>query len=154
MGPSIGVGRGVGRALTNRAVAVAIAALCVVSGCSSSHSSAPAGTVVHVTERDFHIAASPTRLPAGDVVISVKNDGPDHHELIVVRTGNDALPLRTDGVTIDEDALEKSEAGALEPGAPGSLRELHLHLDRGTYDLFCNMSGHFFGGMHTRLVVT
>jgi uncharacterized cupredoxin-like copper-binding protein len=109
---------------------------------------------VHVTERDFHIAASPTRLPAGDVTITVENRGPDSHELIVVRARHGALPLRADGVTIDEEALENDEAGALEPGEPGGVRELHVHLKPGTYELFCNMSGHFFGGMRTALVVT
>jgi uncharacterized cupredoxin-like copper-binding protein len=158
MGPSsgAGAGRGVGRAVTGRVVAVAIVVLCGVTGCSSSsHTSAATGTAVHVTERDFHIAASPTRVPAGDVVITVDNHGPDSHELIVVRARQgSSLPLRADGVTINEEALEKVEAGALEPGAPGSVRELRLHLKPGTYQLFCNMSGHFFGGMHTDLVVT
>jgi uncharacterized cupredoxin-like copper-binding protein len=154
MGPSSGVRRWVGCAATGRAIAVTITALCAVTGCSSSHTSAPTGTVVHVTERDFHIAASPTRLPAGDVTITVKNRGPDSHELIVVRARHGSLPLRADGVTINEEALEKVEAGALEPGAPGSLRELHLRLKPGTYELFCNMSGHYFGGMYTDLVVT
>ena len=57
-------------------------------------------------------------------------------------------------MTVNEEALEKVEAGALEPGASGSVRELHLHLKPGRYELFCNMSGHFLGGMHTDVVVT
>ena len=154
MGPSSGVRRWVGRAGKGWAVAITIAALCVVAGCSSSHTSASTGTVVHVTERDFHIAVSPARLPAGAVTITVMNRGPDSHELIVVRARNGSLPMRADGVTINEEALQKVEAGALEPGEPGSVRELHVHLQPGRYELFCNMSGHFLGGMHTDVVVT
>jgi uncharacterized cupredoxin-like copper-binding protein len=30
---------------------------------------------------------------------------------------------------------------------------LHLHLTPGRYVLFCNMAGHYLGGMHRTLVV-
>src|ERR1700704_3113961 len=82
------------------------AALLVVVGCSSGR--APAGVarnVVTVTEGDFHISVAQTRATSGDVVLSVHNRGPDDHELIVVRARDSALPLRADGVTVDEDAL-------------------------------------------------
>ncbi|HEY3724725.1 MAG TPA: hypothetical protein VGN59_15335 [Acidimicrobiia bacterium] len=106
----------------------------------------------NVEERDFHITA-PTRLPAGAVVLRVENKGPDDHELLVVRTGARTLPLRSDGVTVDEDRLEPQLAGVLEAGQPGSLRTLRLHLRPGHYEMFCNMSGHYLGGMHARFVV-
>ena len=65
------------------------------------------------------------------------------------------LPLRTDGVTADEDAFEpRITVGALEPGAPGGTRHVHVHLAPGRYVLFCNMSGHFLGGMRTPVDVT
>jgi uncharacterized cupredoxin-like copper-binding protein len=83
----------------------------------------------------------------------VKNRGPDDHELIVVRADDGRLPLRGDGLTVDEEALERSAAGVLEPGDPGSLRTLDVHLVRGRYVLFCNMSGHYLGGMRAVLVV-
>jgi uncharacterized cupredoxin-like copper-binding protein len=109
---------------------------------------------VHVTERDFHIAASPTHLASGAVELSVKNRGPESHELIVVRSDEAPLPLRADGVTINEEALKRATVGALAPGAPGSDRRLRLDLKPGRYELFCNMSGHFLGGMHAELIVT
>ena len=68
--------------------------------------------------------------------------------------GRSPLPLRADGMTIDEDALEKRTLGALEPGAPHSVRQLKFNLTPGRYEMFCNMAGHFLGGMHTELVVT
>lgn len=109
---------------------------------------------MQVTEGDFEIAATPSRVPAGDVLVSVQNTGPDNHELIVVRAADGRLPVRTDGITVDEEALAKTTIGMLEPGEPGSTRELRVHLAPGHYELFCNMSGHFFGGMYTDLVVT
>jgi uncharacterized cupredoxin-like copper-binding protein len=134
---------------------VGAALLLAVSGCSSAPSSARAvGARVSVTEKDFQISGPSSRLSSGDVVLSVTNDGPDDHELIVVRRDGSTLPVRADGVTIDEEALEQVTLGALEPGAPGSVRELELHLEPGRYALFCNMAGHYFGGMHAELVVT
>jgi uncharacterized cupredoxin-like copper-binding protein len=134
---------------------VVAGALSAIGGCSSGPPPArSAGSNVRVTERDFQIVASPTRVAAGDVVLSVKNRGPEQHEFIVARANGSALPLRVDGVTIDEDALEGTKVGGLEPGAPGSVRRLRLHLAPGRYELFCNMAGHYLGGMHTELVVS
>jgi uncharacterized cupredoxin-like copper-binding protein len=108
--------------------------------------------MVRIAERDFRISA-PKHLASGDVVLSVRNNGPDAHELIVVRTRGARLPLRADGSTVSEEKLEPRVLGALEPGKPGSDRRLTLHLPPGRYTLFCNMSGHYLGGMHTELVV-
>jgi uncharacterized cupredoxin-like copper-binding protein len=128
-------------------------ALSAILGCSTDKPErrTEKATDVRVTERDFRISA-PKRLAAGDVRVSVHNKGPDDHEFIVVRLRGKALPLRADGLTVDEDAIEKATAGALEPGRPGE-RELRVRLDPGRYELLCNMYGHYVGGMHTRLVV-
>ncbi len=143
--------RRVSRALTR--VAIVAASLLVVGGCSGDQHGTPiAGTVLRVTERDFHISA-PKQVSSNIVRLSVHNRGPDAHELIVVRAQNAHLPLRPDGSTVDEEALERATVGVLEPGAPGSVRQLLLHLPPGRYVLICNMSGHFLGGMHTELVV-
>ena len=107
-----------------------------------------------VTERDFHITIAQRRLPSGPVTFSVKNLGPVSHELIVVRSDDGSLPLRTDGVTVDEEALKKSEVGALEPGRPGGVRRLRVVLAKGRYEVFCNMAGHYFGGMHAEVEVS
>jgi uncharacterized cupredoxin-like copper-binding protein len=124
----------------------------LVAGCGATQLAAP-GRVVHVTERDFSIKVSPRTLEAGDVVLRATNRGPDQHELIVARVGDSKLPLRSDGLTVDEDGVEKSIVGVLEPGEPNSVRELRVQLNPGHYVLFCNMSGHFMGGMRADVVV-
>ena len=126
-------------------------ALLAFGGCGSDGHKAGAH-VVRVTERDFRISA-PKHVRPGDLVLSVRNRGPDAHELIVVRGRSSRLPLRRDGSTVSEEKLEPRIAGALEPGRPYSVRTLRLHLRPGTYELFCNMSGHYLGGMRTKLVV-
>ena len=127
--------------------------LLALAGCGSGRPSAEArATVLRVTERDFRISA-PKHVRSGNLLLSVRNRGPDAHELIVVRERGSRLPLRRDGSTVSEERLEPVIVGVLEAGQPGSVRKLHLHLAPGRYQLFCNMSGHYLGGMHTTLVV-
>jgi uncharacterized cupredoxin-like copper-binding protein len=125
----------------------------VLSGCGATKSSAGGGTVVGVTERDFQITVSTSHVPAGKIVFRAHNDGPDAHELIVVRSDGGRLRLRPDGMTVDEEGLAKWIVGSLEPGRSGVTRELRLRLAPGRYTLLCNMYGHYMGGMHSTLVV-
>lgn len=122
------------------------------AACSGGHGGGTP-TIVHVTERDFRIRV-PTRIPAGEVRLVVHNRGPDMHELIVVRTSDQHLPLRSDAATVDEEGLEPRILGTLEPGPVGSTRELDLHLGPGSYEVFCNMAGHYLGGMSATFTVT
>lgn len=107
---------------------------------------------VRVTERDFRVTVSPSRVRAGTIDVKVTNRGPDAHELIVVRSDG-GLPFRTDGITIDEEGLTKRIVDAVEPADAGDLNVLHVHLTRGRYILLCNMYGHYMGGMHAVLIV-
>ena len=132
-------------------VLLAGAVVVFMVGCSSG-SPAHETRAVHVVERDFHIKA-PNSVRPGKVTFTIQNKGPDDHEFIVVRTGHRGLPLRKDGLTVDEDAVEGRTAGALEPAAPG-VEQLQVHLKPGHYELICNMSGHYRGGMHARLDVS
>jgi hypothetical protein len=130
-----------------------IAAIALVGGGCGGASRPPArGPVVRVSERDFSISA-PKRIAAGDVTLRVANVGPDHHELLVARLGSGGLPMRSDGMTVDEELLARRDLPGLEPGGRGAVRDLQLHLRPGRYVLFCNMSGHYLGGMHRVLVV-
>lgn len=125
-----------------------------VSGCGGTSKPGSAGggkNVVPVVERDFQIKL-PSRVAAGAVTLAVRNDGPDQHELIVVRLSGKPLPLRGDGITIDEEKLGKAEMGALEPGPTGRERELRLDLPPGRYRVFCNMYGHYMSGMSADMV--
>jgi uncharacterized cupredoxin-like copper-binding protein len=133
--------------------AIALLALSVVAGCGDARSgSGGGGPVVAVTESDFAIAA-PAAITAGDVVLRVENDGPDAHELLVVRAPDGDLPMRSDGLTLDEERLQRSEVGVLQPAEAHTARDLRLRLSPGRYVLFCNMSGHFVGGMQRVVVV-
>jgi uncharacterized cupredoxin-like copper-binding protein len=127
----------------------------LLAGCASgtSHKAANAPSV-RVLERDFRISVKPARVHAGTVHLVLHNKGPDTHELLIVRSPSADLPLRTDGLTIDEAALDKATVGVIEGKGPGSTEEMTLHLKPGRYELFCNMAGHYLGGMRAQLVVT
>jgi uncharacterized cupredoxin-like copper-binding protein len=116
-----------------------------LSACGSGGGTPEAASSrAQVGERDFRISA-PATLSAGRVDLTVDNIGPDDHELIVVRADG-PLPRRADGLTVDEDAIEKQTVGTLEPGMGD--RDLDVHLEPGRYVMFCNMQGHYLGGMH------
>src|SRR3954466_11005118 len=127
-----------------------LAATISLYGCgSNSGVSQPVGLHAQINERDFRISA-PATLPAGRVDLSVDNTGPDDHELIIVHTSK-RLPRRRDALTINEDALERQTVGVIEPGM--GTRHLELDLHPGRYVMFCNMEGHFLGGMHRQFRV-
>jgi len=127
----------------------------LVAGCSSGTSNKAArAPSVRVQERDFRITIKPARVRAGTVRLVLSNKGPDTHELLIVRSSRRGLPLRTDGLTVDEAAVDRATVGVIEGREPGSSEEMVLHLKAGRYELFCNMAGHYLGGMHAELVVT
>jgi uncharacterized cupredoxin-like copper-binding protein len=132
-------------ALVVSAVVLAGALVPSLSGAAPS-GAAPARGPHPVIEEDFHITA-PDVVRAGRVDLRITNSGPDDHELIVVRRTGDELPLRADGLTVDEKAIRRRVAGGLEAGEPGRVRTLRVKLKPGRYELFCNMSGHYLGGM-------
>jgi len=134
---------------------IALAALVIggLTACGSGGAHAD-GTLVQVKEKDFRILLSRKRVPAGDVRFVVHNAGPDDHELIIVRARRRSLPLRNDGVTVSEQKLKPQTVATLEAAGPGAVRQVRVHLARGTYEVFCNMAGHYMGGMHAFFVVT
>lgn len=107
---------------------------------------------VNVKVRDFAIKA-PKRIAAGEVVLRVTNTGPDTHELLLARSDGYKLPLRRDNLTVDESRIERRTIGTLEDVQPGAGRAWKLQLPPGRYVLFCNMSGHYLGGMQRELIV-
>ena len=131
-------------------IGLAFIAAALVSRAADASPKGP--SAVRVFERDFHISVVHGRIAAGTVVFRVTNRGPDEHEFIVVRTDG-SLPMRVDGITLDEDALEKSIVGSIEPAPAGETNVLRLQLKPGHYALVCNMFGHYMGGMHAALVV-
>jgi uncharacterized cupredoxin-like copper-binding protein len=124
------------------------------SGCASGEAASREGAVVRVREKDFRIVVRPSRVRAGSVRLIVRNSGPADHEFILTRASRMRLPLRADRLTVDEDRLEPVTVALLESGPPDTVRSVDVKLRKGTYVLFCNMAGHYMGGMRAFLIVS
>ena len=115
----------------------------------------PPGTPVNVVLEDFKVGLDAAVVPAGTVRFQIRGQGPTRHELIVVRTdiAPGKLPLQDDGLTVDEEAdgVELvDEAGGLDID---DRQTLDLRLAPGHYVMYCNLEGHYLGGMYAALTV-
>jgi uncharacterized cupredoxin-like copper-binding protein len=137
------------------ALVLAVLALAVPLTVASRHEPAPRGTPVNVRLEDFKVRQDAAVVPAGTVSFRILNQGPTTHQLIVIRTDRapDKLPLQRDGLTVNEhapgiDLLD--EVGGLDID---DRQTLVLRLAPGHYVLYCNLEGHYLGGMHASLTV-
>ena len=135
-------------AVSRFGLALLLAAL--VAGCSTGSSPAATGSRIDVTMHDFGIKVSRQSVPAGTVVLHVTNDGPSTHEINVDLTRYRAakIPLQRDGLTAAEDALGLHRIDSIEQVNLHRTQDLTLHLKPGRYVLWCNLEGHYLGGMH------
>jgi hypothetical protein len=131
--------------------------LCVVAGLSgcAQHSS-QRGTRVVVVERDFRLTASVTSVPAGLVTFHVVNHGPSTHEFVVDETfySAESLPLQKNGLQVNEKSATLRTADSMSVIRVGTERDLTMQLHPGQYVIFCNLEGHYQGGMRLGFDVT
>jgi uncharacterized cupredoxin-like copper-binding protein len=150
-----------GRALRHRRVAttslrVAATLLLAVAAACSRSDATPRGALVPVRLQDFKVTTERLTVPAGYVTFRIHNAGPSTHELIVAASeiAADALPLRANGITVDEDSKKLHAAGELGDIRLDATRDLTLKLEPGHYVLYCNLEGHYRGGMYAIIEVT
>ena len=132
---------------------VAAVLLLPIQACSPA-TSLPAGHPLNFTLVDFSIKGATTFAASGSFVINVHNASPVTHEFLIKKTDlpADSLPLGPDGVRVDEDALDSiTEISDVPAGTTGTIA---INLAPGNYVLFCNLEGHYLGGMHYSLDVT
>jgi Sulfocyanin (SoxE) domain len=120
------------------------------------HEPAPRGTPVNVLLDDFKVRRDMAAVPAGAVSLRILNQGPTTHELIVVRTDRapDKLPLQPDGLTVDEEADGIKLLDEVEGLDIDDRQTMDLHLAAGHYVIYCNLEGHYLGGMYAALTVS
>jgi uncharacterized cupredoxin-like copper-binding protein len=137
-------------------VVPAVLALAVPLTLARRHDPTPRGAPVNVLLDDFTLRRDVAVVPAGTVRFRILNEGPTTHELSVIRTDRapDKLPLQRDGLTINEDAPGMHCINEAEGLDIGDRRTLALRLAAGNYVLYCNMEGHYLGGMHAALTVS
>jgi Sulfocyanin (SoxE) domain len=116
---------------------------------------APRGTPVNVLLEDFKVRQVAPDVPAGPVSFRIRNQGPTTHEVIVARTDRAPgdLPLQRDGLTVDEEGRGIELLDEVEGLDIDDRQTLDLRLTPGHYVLYCNLEGHYLGGMYAALTV-
>jgi len=95
---------------------------------------------------EMFVRPNATSISAGKVTFVAHNGGKVVHELMVERT-----PLKMDGPGRPN---EKAALGMIEDLDPGASGKVTLNLKPGTYQLWCNVPGHYAAGQHTTFTVT
>ena len=113
------------------------------------------GTPMNVLLEDFKVRQDAAVVPAGTVSFRILNQGPTRHEFIVVRTDRapEKLPLQRDGLTVNEDAPGIDLLDEVDGLDIDDRQTLVLDLAAGNYVLYCNLEGHYLGGMYAALTV-
>ncbi|HEV2310636.1 MAG TPA: hypothetical protein VGU73_08940, partial [Acidimicrobiia bacterium] len=137
------------------AAAMLLAAFVGLATAPAAAQNGGASSTVIVNIRDFKYHDNPSTVPAGTITFRVVNAGPSTHEFNVDRTdvADGSLPLRADGLTVDEESPLLHRIGSLDTIGYQSTRSLTLRLRAGHYVLYCNLEGHYLGGMHVSLTV-
>jgi uncharacterized cupredoxin-like copper-binding protein len=115
----------------------------------------PPGTPLNVLLQDFKVQQDAAAVPAGTVSLRIRNKGPTRHELIVVRTDRapGKLPLQSDGLTVDEEGDGVEFVDDIDGLDIDGRQTLVLGLAPGNYVMYCNLEGHYLGGMYAALTV-
>ncbi len=137
----------------NRGAAFAALAL-VASACTSAAPAAPSHAA-NAELSEFKITLNAQKLAAGQDTFTIANKGTITHEFVVVKTdvADNSMPKAPDG-GVDEEAKELTAVDEQEDIAPGTTVTLGANLAPGNYEYFCNLPGHFAGGMHGSITVT
>ena len=146
-----GIRHGVyGVAGTGGLLVAALLVLTTVFGGTGASGAASGPTHVDVRMKDFALRLSRKSAPAGRVVFRVHNSGPSTHEINIDRTDDPPrhLPLKDDGLTVEEDAPTLHRIDSIEQLNLGDTDNLEVSLTPGRYVLWCNLEGHYLGGMH------
>jgi uncharacterized cupredoxin-like copper-binding protein len=137
------------------ALVLAALALAVPLTVARRHQPTPSGIPVNVLLEDFKVRRDAAVVPAGTVRFRILNQGPTTHELNVIRTDRapDKLPLQRDGLTVNQDAPDLDHLDEAEGLDIDDRQTLVLRLAPGHYVMYCNLEGHYLGGMHAALTV-
>jgi uncharacterized cupredoxin-like copper-binding protein len=133
--------------VTRRAVVLAA----LVLSCSLPSETLPPDLALVVDLHDNAIRTSVTTLPAGRMVIGVRNLGTVVHELEIFRTDApvDALPVDEGAHTAEVEGLVKE----IEDIPAGRQLTTTVNFRPGKYVLICNVPLHYQLGMRAALTV-
>lgn len=115
-------------------------------GATSAPTGAAAARTINVRLGEMWVRPSRASIAAGKVTFVARNMGMLEHELMIER-----LPLEMDGPGRPSEGSAQGMIEAMDPMESGKMT---VRLTPGAYELFCNLSGHYAAGQHTRFTVT
>jgi len=115
-------------------------------GGAAGNAASTGARTIDVQLGEMFVRPNRATISAGKVTFVAHNSGRVIHELMVERA-----PLKFDGPGRPN---EKAAMGMIEDMTPGTRGKMTLRLRPGTYELFCNVPGHYAAGQHTTFTVT
>lgn len=105
-----------------------------------------------VTEWNVNVDAA--KAYAGDVKFAIENRGSVEHEFLVVKTTYEhgKIPVGSEN-KIDEEDPGIAVVDEIPEWSAGQSKTLGVTLEPGTYELLCNIEGHYANGMHAAFEV-
>ena len=139
----------------------------VVSGCGADPSDVlgvltphgiapPGGSAVNGLLDEWRVRADVNSVRAGPVSFTFENNGTKVHEMLVTRTdiAPGRIPVDSATNTFNEDDPASKVLDEISEFDPGQTGTVTLNLTPGTYQLVCNVPGHYANGMSMRFTVT
>jgi uncharacterized cupredoxin-like copper-binding protein len=97
------------------------------------------------------MTVDPASAPHGKVKFTVKNDGTELHEMVVIKTN---IPFAQMPVDAKNKVSEKGSAGEISAIGKGKSKTKTMKLKAGQYALVCNIAEHYGAGMRAGFTVT
>ena len=109
------------------------------------------GAAIDVTLVDDGVTLSETEVSSGTLTFQTTNDGTLTHEIEVFEGEGDPASLPIEEQVADTEGWTLVDE--IEDITPGASADLTLDLEPGTYQVVCNLPGHFERGMYATLTV-
>ncbi len=103
---------------------------------------------------EWKVNVSAQTAEAGEVIFAMANYGTMPHEFLVTKTSYDPgkIPLGSD-LRFNEEDKGLSVVDEISEWPVNESKVLKINLEAGTYELLCNLAGHYANGMHTTFTV-
>ena len=103
---------------------------------------------------EWAIEVSASRAQAGEVIFAIANYGTMQHEFLVTKTTFEPgkIPLG-DNNRFDEELDGIEVIDEIKEWPVNEANVLKVDLEPGTYELLCNIEGHYANGMHHTFIV-
>jgi len=103
---------------------------------------------------EWKVNVSAQSAEAGEVIFAIANYGSIQHEFLVTKTSYEPgkIPIGSNN-RFDEEDKGLSVVDEIPEWAVNESKVLKVNLEAGTYELLCNIEGHYGNGMHTSFTV-